>query len=194
VLPPLSRAVGPETLGHPGRPARQPGGVLLRLAMPDDALEVAQVHVRSWQVGYRGLLADDVLDRLEPEAWAPRYTFGSTDPAAPDTVLAVEDEAIVGFASTAPARDDDARGCGELCALYVDPPAWDIGAGRALIADARQRMVARGYVAAVLYVLQGNERAERFYRLDGWQADGIEKVETVIGLTLPERRYRRALP
>jgi ribosomal protein S18 acetylase RimI-like enzyme len=168
--------------------------VLLRLATPDDALDVARVHVRSWQVGYRGLLADEVLDRLQPEEWAPRYTFGSTEPGAPETVLAVEDGAIVGFASTAAARDDDSQGCGELCALYVDPPARDTGAGRALIADARQRMVARGCDAAILYVLQGNERAERFYRLDGWRADGLEKVETVIGLTLPERRYRRALP
>jgi GNAT superfamily N-acetyltransferase len=167
--------------------------VLLRPATPHDALEVAQVHVRSWQVAYRGLIADEVLDGLVPEQWAPRYTFGARDPDLPRTVVAVEDGAIVGFASTAPAREDDAAGCGELCALYVDPPAWGTGAGRVLIADARARLVERGFGEALLWVLRGNERAERFYRRDGWEADGVEKEDTVIGLTLPERRYRRPL-
>jgi hypothetical protein len=31
--------------------------MLLRAATPEDAREVANVHVRSWQVGYRGLIA-----------------------------------------------------------------------------------------------------------------------------------------
>ena len=39
----------------------------IRLATPDDALVVAGVHVWSWQVGYRGLLDDDLLDGLVPE-------------------------------------------------------------------------------------------------------------------------------
>lgn len=37
----------------------------VRNAVPDNALAVAAVHVRSWQVGYRGLLPQDYL--------GPRY-------------------------------------------------------------------------------------------------------------------------
>ena len=38
--------------------------MFLRPAEPDDAMEVARVHVRSWQAGYRGLLPDAYLDGL----------------------------------------------------------------------------------------------------------------------------------
>ena len=36
----------------------------VREAQPRDAAEVAGVHVRSWQVAYRGLFPDDYLDGL----------------------------------------------------------------------------------------------------------------------------------
>jgi hypothetical protein len=35
--------------------------MLLRRAEPGDAMDVARVHVRSWQAGYRGLLPDAIL-------------------------------------------------------------------------------------------------------------------------------------
>lgn len=63
--------------------------VLLRPARPEDADEVARLHVRSWQVGYRGLLPETFLAGLRPEQRASRYTFGSPDPGQPATILAL---------------------------------------------------------------------------------------------------------
>lgn len=57
--------------------------MLLLLAELTDAMGVAQVHVRSWQVGYRGLMPDDYLDQLRPEERAAKYTFGNTDASKP---------------------------------------------------------------------------------------------------------------
>ena len=162
----------------------------LRPAEPADALEVAGVHVRSWQSAYRGLLPDEYLDGLRAEDRAPRYRFDGVDPDAPSTVLATDDGAVVGFATTGPARDEDAAGLGELYALYVDPPHWSTGAGRALIGDARGRLGAAGFASAVLWVLVGNGRAERFYRRDGWAPDGKRLVREAWGTTVDEARYR----
>ena len=36
--------------------------MLLRPAEPADAMDVARVHVRAWQVAYRNLLPDEYLD------------------------------------------------------------------------------------------------------------------------------------
>ena len=166
----------------------------IRLATPDDALVVAGVHVRSWQVGYRGLLDDDLLDGLVPEERAARYTFGSPDPLAPSTRVAVEGGAIVGFATTAPARDPDRAGAGELCALYVDPDRWHGGVGRSLVASARHHLAAQGFDRAVLWVLTGNERAQRFYRTDGWRPDGAGRRGDVWGAAVDEVRFERTLP
>jgi GNAT superfamily N-acetyltransferase len=167
--------------------------MLVRMAEPADAHAVAAVHVRSWQVGYRGLLPDDYLDGLRPPDRAKHYSLGSDDPAMPRTIVAVEERVICGFATTGPARDEDVRGQAELGALYVDPPHWGRGVGRALIAEARGQLVRDGYAVAVLWVLVGNERAERFYRADGWRPDGTRRLAEVWGATVDERRLRRYL-
>jgi ribosomal protein S18 acetylase RimI-like enzyme len=167
--------------------------VQLRPAEPGDASEVAGVHVRSWQVGYRGLLPDEYLDRLQPQERARSYLFGSTDPAQPYTIVAVDEEGICGFATTAPARDVDVPRHGELCALYVDPPCWGRGIGQALISSARERMAQDGFTCSVLWVLVGNARARGFYEADGWAPDGARRYDQVWGAIVDEVRYRRDL-
>lgn len=167
--------------------------MLLRPAEPDDAIGVARVHVRSWQAAYRNLLPDDYLNRLRPEERAQRYTFGSPDPREPATIVAAQEGAIYGFAATAPARESDALDGGELCALYVDPDWWGCGVGAALVSDARARLFGLGFRFAILWVLVGNVRAERFYRIDRWESDGLRRTESVWGVTVDEVRYRRAL-
>lgn len=155
---------------------------------------VARVHVRAWQVGYRGLLPDEYIDKLRPEERAARYTFASEDVRTPATMVAVNDEEqICGFATTGPARDADVLEYGELFALHVDPAWWGRGVGAALIQAARTRLLEQGFRNAVLWLLTGNVRAERFYRTDGWMPDEMSRTDTLWGVTVNEVRYRRAL-
>lgn len=167
--------------------------MLLRSAEPNDAMAVARVHVRSWQAGYRGLLPDAYLDGLRPEDRAVRYNFASENVRDPVTIVAVDDGVLCGFATTSPARDLDVPSDGELCALYVDPEWWGRGAGKALITAARTRLSEMGFRNAVLWLLAGNARADRFYRMDGWAPDGLRRSETMRGVAVDEVRYRRAL-
>lgn len=166
---------------------------LLRPAEPEDALAVAGVHVRSWQVAYRGLLPDAYLDGLRLEDRARRYTFGGTDPQRPETLVALLQGEIRGFATVRPAQDADAAGAGELAGLYVDPSWWGKGIGIALLAAARARLVDRGFSMAILWVLVGNTRARKVYSMDGWFSDGSSRVEEVWGVMADEVRYRRIL-
>jgi GNAT superfamily N-acetyltransferase len=167
--------------------------MILRNAEPADALAIAEVHVRAWQVAYRGLLTDEYLDGLRPEDRAKKYTLGSTDGHRPTTIVAVEDGVICGFATTMPAHDADAAGSGELAALYVDPKEWGKGMGLALIQAARAQLRARGFRRAVLWVLVGNKRAQRFYEKDGWRLDGSRRLNQVWGATVDEVRMARGL-
>lgn len=170
------------------------GSMLLRPAEPADAASVAGMHVRSWQVAYRGLLPDEYLDGLRPEDRAGRYTFGDLRPDRPATIVAVERGIIRGFATIGPSRDADRQGGGELHSLNVDPDGWGAGIGRALMEAARGGLVRWGFAEAGLWVLVGNERAERFYRLDGWVPDGSRREDEVGGVAVDEVRYRRSLP
>lgn len=162
----------------------------LRPAEPADALAVARAHVRSWQHAYRSLIPQDYLDQLRPEDRAQRYDFSNSDARAPHTIVALEGAAIAGFATTAPARDADLPHHGELYALYVDPDHWGCGFGVALIAAARSRLYRLGHRKACLWVLEGNQRADRFYRTDRWLPDGQRRVETIWNITVNEVRYQ----
>ena len=168
--------------------------LIVRGAVPEDADRVAAVHVRSWQIGYRGLIPDHYLDGMRADERAARYTFGHDDPELPMTQLAVGGDTIVGFVTTGPARDADCAGRGEVLALYVDPESWGRGIGHRLMTEARAVLAGRGFTEAVLWVLAGNQRAGRFYRSDGWVSDGTVRTDDGRGVPLTEVRYRRTLP
>jgi GNAT superfamily N-acetyltransferase len=154
-------------------------------------LAVAEVHVRSWQAAYRGLLPAAYLDGLRPEDRAARYDFSHVDPQKPHTIVAESDGAICGFATTMPS---DLAGHGELCALYLAPSFWGRETGVALIEAARARMLEQGFRAAALWLLKGNVRGERFYRRDGWLPDGAHKTDRMWDVDVEDFRYVRALP
>jgi len=168
-------------------------GMQLRPAEPDDAIAVARVHVRSWQVAYRTLLPDDYLDQLCPEDRAHKYDFSGLDPLKPRTIVAAEDGVILGFATTAPSREPNLPNYGELYALYVDPERWGQGIGMALLSAARANLFGLGFRRALLWILAGNVRAERFYRIDQWAPDGHLRKDTVWGVMVNEVRYQRGL-
>jgi GNAT superfamily N-acetyltransferase len=167
--------------------------MLIRLAAPQDARAIADVHVRSWQAAYRTLLPDEYLDNLRPEDRAARYDFSHTDPQKPRTLVAEADGIICGFATTRPAEDRDLPGFGELCALYASPEFWNRGIGVALVEAARAQMAGQGFQSAALWLLKGNERGERFYRRDGWGPDGAHKSERMWGVDVEDFRFVRAL-
>jgi GNAT superfamily N-acetyltransferase len=166
----------------------------VRAARPGDAAEVADVHVRSWQAAYRGLLPPEYLDGLRAEDRAARYRFDDADPAAPFTMVAETDGHIRGFATVGPASHDESSSVGELLALYVDPEAWGTGVGRLLVGEARAHLARRGFVEAILWVLSGNSRAQRFYRTDGWVLDGRARTDEVWGVEVDEISFWRPVP
>ena|SRR5579872_38824 len=165
--------------------------LLIRPAQAGDEEAVGEVHVRSWQVGYRGLLPDAYLDALKPEDRARRYSFGDTDPLKPATLVALADDVICGFATTLITAGSRS---GELAGLYMDPEHWGRGVGALLLAEAQARLDARGCSSAELWVLAGNTRAQRFYESHGWQPDGVTRTQQIWGISVQESRYTHRLP
>lgn len=166
----------------------------VRRAEPADAEAIALAHVRAWQVAYDGLFPEDELAQLDPVARAETLRRRLAAPAAGHATLAAEgDDGVIGFVSTGPSRDDDAsRRVGELYAIYVDPTAWGLGAGRQLM-DAALDELGATFAEATLWVLAENPRARRFYEAAGWRPDGAEKEDTYLRTPVTEVRYRISL-
>ena len=165
--------------------------IQVRAAVPQDADAVARVHVRAWQSAYRGLITQEFLDSLTPEARARRYNFGQVGLHVPVTLVAVRDDNISGFATSGLCRDTDLADFGELMAIYVDPSQLGCGIGRLLIGAARDRLRGLGVAGAALWVLKDNARARRFYERDGWRPDGVCRTETYGDRPVDEVRYLR---
>jgi ribosomal protein S18 acetylase RimI-like enzyme len=160
----------------------------VRLAIVTDADAIGRVHVAAWQAAYRGQMPDELLDGLDAvaraEMWRERLATGEPGP------LVVEDERgdVVGVAHVGPDRQHPGRG--ELWMLNLAPEAWGTGLGRLLLEAATAHLGALGYAEAVLWVLQGNARARRFYEAAGWYADGTARREDMGGAVITEVRYR----
>jgi ribosomal protein S18 acetylase RimI-like enzyme len=167
--------------------------VELREARRGDELRVAELHVRSWQEAYSGLMPAEFLAALDPRDRAERYRF--EDGEGPTTVLALDQGgALLGFATFGPSRDEDLPDHGEVIALYVDPARHRGGIGRLLMAEARRRLGAAGYAEAFLWVLDGNDRAREFYEREGWVADGARREENPYDIVSNVSRFRRTVP
>lgn len=167
----------------------------IRPAAIDDAAGIAGIHVRTWQSAYRGLVPDDALAAMTPEARMPMWGRLLADPPKGHDVLVAESgQRLVGFCSFGPARNvssgDDAL---ELHTIYVDPAAQGGGAGTALLHAAEAAMQDAGAPSAKLWVLDGNHQAQRFYRKHGWQPDGGVKDDVLFGVSVREVRFRKSL-
>lgn len=101
------------------------------------------------------------------------------------------DGAVVGFlvgARVSPGTPAAA----EIFSIYLDPSVWRDGIGSALLDAGIAALRADGPTPIVLWVLDGNERACRFYESRGWRFDGGRKDEPFGDRLLPHVRYRLA--
>lgn len=175
--------------------ARDSNEVTIRAAVAIDSHAIASIHVRSWQDAYRGQVPDHILDSLSVEDWEQRWRgrFADSDRGV-RVWLAERGGRAVGFASTGPARDENAAtNSGEVYAIYVHPEVIATGVGRLLLDHAVADLRSRGFHAATLWVLETNTRARRFYEIAGWSDDGATRREDMQGVELREVRYHSSL-
>jgi GNAT superfamily N-acetyltransferase len=125
-------------------------------------------------------------------------------PGGPGAAVAPVTE-VVGYASYGPERDQDGatglhpgdsvapHSCvAELYALYVAPAWWSTGTGRALMDRVLSEVRAQGYPRIVLWVLEQNARARRFYERAGFRLSGASQVLHGLG-GVTEICYEQAL-
>jgi len=160
--------------------------VEVRRASVSDAADIADVHVRTWQASYAHVFGSERLAGLDVarrvEGWTRALNAG-------EPVFVADDEGrVVAFVSVGAASDLD--GIGELYAIYALPAAWGGGAGPALMRAAIDALRDAGYRDAILWVLEDNPRARRFYEREGWDADGGRKEDDFLGVRVAEVRYR----
>ncbi len=141
-------------------------------ATPEDARQVAEIHVEAWRAAYAGIVPAGYLAALSVDKreamWSACIAAGK-----PELLLAKADGTVTGWLSFGRCRDEGSADTqAEVWAIYVRPASWSSGTGRALWLRARELMRAQGFESCSLWVLARNERAIGFYRAAGFSHDG----------------------
>jgi GNAT superfamily N-acetyltransferase len=161
------------------RPARAGEGRLLE-----------ELRLAGWRAAYGGLLDAGFLARRRVYDAAVAFREAAMADPATVTLVADEDGDVVGMAVLCAPRDTDLdpATATELAALYLAPGRWRRGLGGRLLEDGFRLRPAPLHV---LWVLEDNLRARRFYEARGFTADGSRK-ELDLGGPVTEVRYRRS--
>lgn len=168
--------------------------VKIRPATADDAKSIATVHIASWREAYAGIVPSEVLAGLDVDQRTEQWRRTIEDAAGADKHVWVaegdEDGHVVGFASLGPSRDEDAdRTTLEIYTIYLEPDAWGHGIARKLMRSVLESVPEGSKVT--LWALAGNERAQHFYRRNGFVQDGVERLEVFGDERLTTTRWVR---
>ncbi|WP_406720896.1 GNAT family N-acetyltransferase [Thioclava litoralis] len=163
-------------------------------AAPQDAPEIAALHIAAWHDTYRGILPQDMLDSLDhgqrTDLWT-RVIAVKAGQAEGAVVLARHGARLLGFVSYGPQRESDLRGkgyAGEIEALYLDRSVQGRGLGRRLLQMAAEGLMRANIAAAALWVLEANQSACGFYQAMGGEICGTQ-IEIRPEATLQDRAY-----
>lgn len=173
---------------------------VIRPATLEDAKKVARIHAASWRSAYRGLLPQRYLDAMSPATllgrWQRRLRWNASRSEQDSDTWVVERRGrVAGFVLMEPVMDDTelAGFAGEVTMLYIDPKHTGKGLGRALLDRAFELLAAREYYWAIIWVLEKNHRARRFYENAGMRVDGARREDRFVNERVSVIRYARAL-
>jgi GNAT superfamily N-acetyltransferase len=154
----------------------------VRAADDNEIDHLAQLWYDGWQDAHAEILPAELKQVRTRESFRERLTA-----ALPGTRVIGPPGAPEGFCIV---KGD------ELYQLYVSAHARGSGVAAALIADAEERLSAKGVGTAWLACAIGNERAARFYEKAGWQRTGtmVSQLQTPNGpFPLKVWRYEKPL-
>jgi GNAT superfamily N-acetyltransferase len=152
--------------------------MVIRTAGLADADTIAQLHTRSWQSAYRGILSDDFLQGPLPEnrrvLWRTRLS--DADRSDQCVLLDEQDGALRGFACAFLGADPE-WGC-LLDNLHVVPDLKGKGVGKQLMGAVALRVLSSNPQGRLhLWAFEQNLGARRFYeRLGGVVNERIAEV------------------
>lgn len=160
----------------------------IREPRPDDASEIADLHVATWKETYSHLLPSDYFSEQYVDGRHRMWQHVLAHPREDMTVrVAISGGTIIGFAWTGPGEGLNGEPPPRdrlLYAIYVLAAHHGTGAGQALLDETL------GTDAAMLWVAKENPRATAFYLRNGFRFDGVEQIDPHAPLITDARMVR----
>jgi GNAT superfamily N-acetyltransferase len=160
----------------------------IREATQDDAPGIASAQLASWRSSYRGILPDQVLERLDLSRWTESRRRIAHDRSLLQLVAYdLTHGDIVGFCDAGPSRRTTAS-AGEVYALYLVQHAKRYGLGSEMLDHSISWLRTNDRRSMIIWVLEANQHARRFYEARGGRV-GSTYQSQVHGFPVLERAY-----
>ncbi|WFE60583.1 GNAT family N-acetyltransferase [Micromonospora sp. WMMD712] len=181
----------------------------VRPARPEDAGEIARIQLATWRVAYRRILPRHVLDNLDEEYLARRWSAAVQEPpSGTHRVLVAVEQAeqsyLVGFAASGPADAEslapnepvEALGSGVVAVtdLLVEPRWGRRGHGSRLLAASVDLWRSDGFGRAVAWAFDADAATRKFLTGAGWEPDGAARALDVDDMLVNQLRLHVAVP
>lgn len=151
-----------------------------RLAWPEDAEAIADVQVTAWRRSYAEVLPAQVLAGLNRDSLVTAWRTEISRPteARQRILVALEEDAVVGYVLTAPATDPDCDPAtdGEIDDLTVDTDHESAGHGSRLLHAAVDTLRADNFSRAIVWLTSTDDARRAFLAEAGWAADGAHRT------------------
>lgn len=159
-----------------------------------DAEGLAQVHVKTWQDTYSGLIDDAYLDSLsiaqKAEKWKKRLLENNSDFIY---FIAKENDSIAGFIWGGKNREENSEYDAEVIAYYVLPEYQGKGIGRKLFSSFAKEALKRKMNTMSLWVLYGNNTSKIYEHFGGkYIKSKMEEIPSNSGKKYKEDMYAYA--
>jgi GNAT superfamily N-acetyltransferase len=138
--------------------------VVIRRAVLGDSRAIAEVHVKSWQETYKGILDQNFLDNLKVESREKIWleALNSKKEIKPVFAAETDEGQIVGFSSFGPERTKRFGADGELYAIYLLEKYQGNQVGTKLFLAGVKELFKAGFSTVLVWVLADN-KSRQFY-------------------------------
>jgi len=147
----------------------------IRLALPADAPDMAEIHMRSWEAAYKDIIPADYIrekNATRPALWESLITEDNMI-----YHIIEKDGQPVGLLCIAPPQEDDLdESFHELQGLYLHPDYYRQGIGTLAMAFAYENARASAKTNMIVWALAENIDALRFYEACGFKPDGKQQT------------------
>lgn len=154
------------------------------LTEADDLMKVSSVYEQSWKSAYKGIIPQSYLDSIPVGRWAS----GINKPDRHNIIL-TDGGIIAGTSCFCASRWEKFAEYGEIVSVYLLPEYTGKGYGRQLMEAAVSGLESMCFKSVLLWVLEENVNARRFYEHFGFTANGEVMDDNIGGKDLREIMY-----
>ena len=161
--------------------------MVIRKVKYEDIEQIVDIDIKDWKIMYRGIIDDNILKNLDRnkkiEKYKKRYETEKI-------IVAENNETVLGFCWYDDNIENEKNGAdSEIVAIYVDCDNLGNGIGKKMMEYVMKELKNEGKRKMILWCLEKNENARKFYEKMGGKLVNDEKYFEIEGQKYKEVGY-----